>query len=497
MKKLLTLVTALILLFSITACTVAENNSSDPASSEPPASSDSNSSENSSTSSPTFIPSDLAFTPEKLKSNKIYIGNHSRGNAFAYEDGVVYFISKSASFLSSYNTKTKESFSIWSSGPEQDAPRPYGDLVLHEGFIYGTITIPESANSEFNYAVVKINVKTGEMTSLVDFFAAGEFFNKRIEDGYFCFSDAPGSFSINYKIKIDGTGELEWEKVSRFSDDRIKDGWYLHYEEIPEEERTDPELTFSLYLCNDAENKKIFIEDINLYLYGRHCDAWLFGDRIYVLNSVKETITVFHYLAPDEKRVIEFPEAFDSESYTGINIEGDYLVANNNEILISANLVTGETVTISENCNYFKTYNDKLIYVSANSLYIYDFDGKNRVLVAESATTSFSFETEGKIFGINSQNYLFSVNSDGSDFLTIAPMVKNFKVIGNWIFYTTKDNLLCKIDVTGKGYEILAENVTGYLVVEEFILYIDRVSENNADNLYLIKYDGSDKKKLI
>ncbi|MBQ2946212.1 MAG: DUF5050 domain-containing protein [Clostridia bacterium] len=399
--------------------------------------------------------------------------------------------------MTSYNTETKEFSSIWSSGTEKDTPRPYGDLVLHEGFIYGTIEIPESANSEGNYAVVKINVKTGEMTSLIDFFAAGEFSNERIEDGYFCFSDAPGSFSINYKIKIDGTGELEQERVSRFSDIRIKDGWYLHYEEIPEEERTDSELNFSLYLCNDAENKKIFIEDMNLYFDGRHCDVSLFGDRIYVLNSVKETITVFHYLAPDEKRVIEFPEAFDSESYTGINIEGDYLVANNNEILISANLVTGETVTIAENCNYFKTHNDKLIYVSANSLYVYDFDGKNRVLVAESATTSFSLKTEGKIFGINSQNYLFSVNYDGSDFLTIAPMVRSFKVIGNWIFYTTKDNLLCKIDVTGKGYTILDENVSGYLVVEEFILYKDIQNGFDPENLYLIKYDGSDKTLLI
>jgi hypothetical protein len=50
-------------------------------------------------------------------------------------------------------------------------------------------------------------------------------------------------------------------------------------------------------------------------------------------------------------------------------------------------------------------------------------------------------------------------------------MVRSFKVIGNWIFYTTKDNLLCKIDVTGKGYTILDENVSGYLVVEEFIFH--------------------------
>ena len=70
------------------------------------------------------------------------------------------------------------------------------------------------------------------------------------------------------------------------------------------------------------------------------------------------------------------------------------------------------------------------------------------------------------------------------------PSLFEYCVIGNWIFYINADGEICKIDIEGNGYEVLAtKKVSRFAVCGEWILYY-----TTDNDVAIIKYDGTENK---
>jgi hypothetical protein len=75
---------------------------------------------------------------------------------------------------------------------------------------------------------------------------------------------------------------------------------------------------------------------------------------------------------------------------------------------------------------------------------------------------------------ISAENALKAMYDDGDAYVLIQNNVDSFAVLGTEIFYLTKDNTLCKLDLVSKTTSVMQQNISKFILANRFII------ENNG-----------------
>lgn len=264
MKKLLTSLTALVLLFGVAACTVTENNSSeppasseDPTSSNAPASSDITSSEPPASS--VVTPSNLPFIPEtSLDETGVNYWSYFRGSPYVWDgQNTVYFIANKE--IKKYSLETSKISTVLSAAEiGTDNLINSRTLALCDNMLYFTVAYYQPDDIAPRMAIYKSKTDGTEKAKITDVPVA-EIDLAYVYEGYVYTVGIYSSFSVYHKVKVDGS-----EEIQRVSDKNpLGNGWFC-YEEDTDEKRT------TFFYNSEREIKVDF--DFNIFSHG-FCDG--------------------------------------------------------------------------------------------------------------------------------------------------------------------------------------------------------------------------------
>ncbi|MBR2327047.1 MAG: DUF5050 domain-containing protein [Clostridia bacterium] len=331
MKKLLTLLTALILLFGMAACTVTENNSS-----EPPASS-------------VVTPSNLPFVPE---TNMGGFGRSVWAKApVVWENEKIYYMRNQKAIFST--TSIEKIYGIDTGY--------IGSLVLYDGYLY----FIEESTEDYNY-IVKIKTDGSDKTVLYK--TGAELSELFIYEGYLYYKFSGGTGYVRYRIKLDGS-EPE-EKTNDFSP--LGNGW------IYKPGKINPDFTRGpgQFICGDEVFKE---EDV---WHGEYGNGYIsFKENIFYYDAELNQFVFYSIRNTENKTFVSLPVA-PSSSRNNIFISNWIFYTNENEELCKIDIEGNGYEVIAKNVQQFEVCGEWILYYTTdNDVGLVKYDGTENKII--------------------------------------------------------------------------------------------------------------------